>query len=321
MDQIRALGNNLVETIVPTYTLLGNILNEPENASRIRATKRETFSYGPHERHALDLFTPSSSTGQHTKTGEHPVMLFVYGGGFMTGSKNLEAVAGELVYANLGSFFAESLSFEIIIMDYTLVQHGARYPSGGNEIDLVTKWLEKRYEGKPKRDFYIMGNSAGGVHVFTWLLEQRFQQTVQRLSKGEGALKLKALVPLGSPFRWPPENEQYQLREALEQYYGDSTKVKTKSPTSVLEREVSDQDGQILWPPVLLIVSELDPDYIRESGQEFLQLWKKAGGKGSHWVLDGHNHLSPVLVLSTHRNDLEKWGYDLIDRIHELEKS
>ena len=310
-----------METIVPTYKLLGDILNESDNASKIRATKRETFSCGPHERHTLDLFTPSLSSPHQKENVRRPVMLLVYGGGFVTGSKNLPDVSGELVYANLGSFFAETHGFDTIIMDYTLVQHGARYPSGGNEIDLAIKWLEKRNDEKPQKDFYIMGNSAGGVQVFTWLLEQRFQQTIRRLCTGEGALRLRALLPLGAPFRWPQENEQYQLREALAQYYGDLTAVETKSPINLLEQAVIGQARQISWPPVLVIVSENDPEYIRESGQEFLKLWKKAGGKGNYWVLDDHNHLSPVLVLATQRKELEKWGYDMLERIQGLEKA
>ncbi|KAM5353113.1 hypothetical protein ACJZ2D_017002 [Fusarium nematophilum] len=318
MDQIKALGSDLLQTIAPSYKMLGDILNEPDNASAIRATKRETFSYGAHERHNLDVYTPSPSTPNPAGDGPRPVFLFVYGGGFATGAKNLPDVEGDLVYANIGSFIADRLGFETIIIDYTLVHHGARYPSGGNELDMAINWLERRDAGKRRRDIYVMGNSAGGVHVFTWLLEQPFQQTVQRLTAGQGVLKLKALLPLGSPFRWPEETAEYRLRGALIDYYGDKTRVVEEAPVRVLEKVVSGYGGERKWPPVLVIVSELDPDYIKDSGLEFLDIWKKAGGTGTYWVLEGHNHLSPALTLGTQTEELEKWGYELGERIQEL---
>ncbi len=82
MDQIGSFGSDIVPIIFPTYKLLGDILNKSENASAIRATKRETFSYGPNERHVLDLFTPSASAPNPAREGPRPVLLFVYGGGF-----------------------------------------------------------------------------------------------------------------------------------------------------------------------------------------------------------------------------------------------
>ncbi len=58
-------------------------------------------------------------------------------GPFVMDDRNMGATPGDLAYRNLGCFFAEKLGIEAIIMDYRLLSHGAKYPSGGNDIALI----------------------------------------------------------------------------------------------------------------------------------------------------------------------------------------
>lgn len=68
----------------------------------IQATKKETYQYGPTERHKLDVYYPPK-----TPTSGHPhILFFSYGGGFYMGSRSLPAPA-DIIYSNLGAFFSK----------------------------------------------------------------------------------------------------------------------------------------------------------------------------------------------------------------------
>ncbi|PNP73558.1 hypothetical protein FNYG_13103 [Fusarium nygamai] len=155
-------------------------------------------------------------------------------------------------------------------MDYKTVDHGAKYPSGGDEIEMVFNWLEKRNAGKPRRDVYIMGNSAGAAHVMTWLFEPAYDETVKRLTAGQGDLKLKGASAVGGPFRWYYKDmTDTFLQSILVNYYGDETEVDKNAPTEVAKRAIDSLGGSInkTRPPILVAVSEFDPEYLRKSGR------------------------------------------------------
>lgn len=79
---------------------------------------RKTFRYGATERHnvsrddqdhpptthstpQLDVYYPEASSG-----GSVPILFFVYGGGFDTGTRQFDPPL-DLIYTNTGAFFAK----------------------------------------------------------------------------------------------------------------------------------------------------------------------------------------------------------------------
>ena len=89
---------------------------------------REEHAYGPLPRQKLDLFLPQSR--KTSKTKQSPVLVFIYGGGFVAGEKRMTSE----IYSNLGRYFAEEQNFVTVIPDYRLTGpkgHGGQYPSGG----------------------------------------------------------------------------------------------------------------------------------------------------------------------------------------------
>ena len=316
MDTIAHLGRGIVEVVVPTFQVYGDLLRQPANASAIHATKRETFTYGPHERQKLDLYTPSPCAPKTAISKSRPILVFVYGGGFVSGDRLMALIPGEVVYTNLGYFFSEKLGFETIVMDYRLLNHGAKYPSGGEDVGGVLDWIEGRYgSGTPEyeceREIFLLGNSAGAVHVSTWLFGERFSERRKDLLKGKNGVRLHGVVFLGCPLRWDMDGG---MRDMLTSYYGGEKETKNAEPTALMEQATQGASRTEMdeWPKVLVAVSELDPEaYMVIPGKEFAKLWHGKGGKGSFIQLKGHNHLSPPLSLGTGLKGEEAWGFEV----------
>ncbi|KAJ7463315.1 Alpha/Beta hydrolase protein [Mycena latifolia] len=99
------------------------------------AGARKTFKYGETERHQVDVYSPPpSSTGTNLKP---PVLLFVYGGGFVTDGRTLPAPA-DLAYGNLGLFFAKR-DFLTLIPDYRLAP-ATTFPGPAHDLRAALAW-------------------------------------------------------------------------------------------------------------------------------------------------------------------------------------
>jgi acetyl esterase/lipase len=308
MDQLPPLGRIIPLVVGPTGEIYGPIL-VANSASAINATTRETHSYGSHPRQQLDVYKPSSTAPKPPAGKLRPVFVFVYGGGFVNGDKVLARMPEGLVYKNVGYFFAEKLGFETIVIDYRLIGHGAKFPSGGEDVGAALEWIEKRYGGgseQRKREIFVMGNSAGGVHLCTWLFGDQFREERNRLAAGSNGVKLAGVVFLGAVFHFktaPPP-----LMEVLTQYFGD--RVAEDSPLGMVQsaKEKGGLTGQ--WPRILVVDSELDPEEILLAGREFVQeLGEVKTIELEHTNLRGHNHISPPWALGTGIEREEEWGY------------
>jgi hypothetical protein len=314
MDIIGPIGRDIMESFGPTFQAYGDMLHKPENASKIQAVERETFSYGSRERQMLDLYTPSDSAPKPASNKTRPILIFAYGGAFISGDKILDAIPDGLVYKNLGYFFAEELGFDTVVIDYRLLGHGAKYPSGGEDVGGVMDWVASRFMSGSNsvvrpRDIFILGNSAGAVHVSTWLFCKQFSAKRDTFVSGEHGVKLTGVVFLGCPFRLDFNGG---MRDMLRVYFGGEKETKDCEPTLLMERATHSGTGAVqAWPQLLITVSELDPEDISEAGKEFAKLWHGTGGTGTFMELKGHNHLSPPLSLGTGVEREEAWGFEV----------
>lgn len=317
MDEIAALRHlPLYAGVLPTAEVCSRLLKP--RADIINATKRETHKYGPHQRHELDIYTPAEKTSNLDKGKNAPLFVFFYGGGFHTGDKVFDLVSGDLVYKNLGSFFADELGYEVAVVDYRLTEHGARFPRGADDLVTSLQWLDKHYQSRGQRDLYIMGNSAGGVHLTTWLFHPDFRASLNWLVAGGEALILRAAITLGCPFTWPQLVIDSKVGDSVKGYYGSEQNVKDNVAMLWVQKAIRDAPSDTKWPPILTLVCEMDPDDIRESGKEFIDLWKTTGRNGQYHVLEGHNHFSVVWSLRCGGKREDKWAYDLGKWLKEL---
>lgn len=324
MDQIKslhALGDDSIAAVLPvTYQIFTPLLQA--HRAEIKAVPRKTEPYGTHPRQQLDIYSPPNTTVPGPAPG--PILIFLYGGGLVRGDKIQPMVPDGLVYANLGAWFA-TRGVTTIIPDYRRVNspfggEGAVYPSGGEDVSLVLSWVERWIsttgpaDGKGKRDVFIMGNSAGGLHITTYLFENQWLEQRLRYVGGQDGLVLRGAIGLAPPFHF--HNPLGDRLDMLTKYFGTQKQIDDLSPYGHLEAigKAKKTRGQVGMPRYLVLLGEWDPiDEIGKSCEEFVELWSKVWGEGIDFqILAGHNHISPPLALMSGDVEGEKWANNLL---------
>lgn len=307
MDQLPALGRAIWGQLTPTQEIYTPLLLAKE--SEIRSTKCEEHSYGPHERQKLDVYYPSLAVPRKSQ----PLLIFVHGGGFVVNSKRNPEVANGLTNANLGHYFSARHGFTVVVPNYRRYDHDARYPSGGEDVDLVMQWIAKELSqraGHATTDVFLVGNSAGGVHTATYALDPAFARSRASFAGAEpGGPRLRGIVLLSMPAHFkvvlPP------MKPALNAYYGPD--YYAHSPIGLVEAAKARGDPSPLpaGVGVLLLTAELDPEDILASNREFLEAWPWKDSSLQTEVIQGHNHISPPFALATGVEKEEHWGVRL----------
>jgi hypothetical protein len=304
MEHLQALGTDIQDAIPASMRIYAPILEA--NAQAIQSINKETFSYGSNPRQMLDVYHPP----QDVKAGgvsSAPILIFFYGGGFVRGDRVLPTFKSGLVYANLGHFFA-SLGYITIIPDYRLVPE-AKFPSGGEDVLAALEWTDGRFGGQG-HDIYLMGHSAGGVHIATFALAEVFApQRSAFIGPGGG---LKGLIFVSVPFSFRAAHEY--RNGTLQAYFGPN--IEDNSPMGLLK--LLAMSGTTLPTPMLVFSCALDPaDEIIEPTRKFSELCQTLAGNAGDSdrfkmaVIEGHNHISPVLSVGTAIKKEEAWALEV----------
>lgn len=312
MDQLPALGTAIGQIVGPTFQVYTPLL--AKQTDRIKSTKCNTYVYGPHSRQKFDLYTPSASS-KLAVANENSVLVFLYGGGFIRGDKALN----DLVYANLGHYFAENLGIKVVVVDYRLLSHGAQFPSGGEDIALALDQISQQFitQSSSPLDIYLMGNSAGGVHVATYLLSHETSVSRRQvLPNARGNMILKAAILLSVPLHF--QQAHPSRAQDLSTYFGPD--LDGRCPLGLLK--TSKENGifeEVKQIPILVLKGSLDPqDEILTPNYDFVKAWFDLTGPSSNLIaqtMEGHNHISPVLAVGTGVLAEEAWGRQVVDFI------
>ncbi|KAL4247874.1 AB hydrolase superfamily protein [Abortiporus biennis] len=314
MDTIVTFEDHSISSIiVPTQKAFLPLL--AANRSKIESTERKTFRYGEHERHQLDVYCPAASQGEGETKTKVPILFWIYGGGWVKGERaNFSSLpGGDLVYKNIGSWFAER-GFYVVIPDYRLLPHGAKFPDPIKDVRDAIVWVTQNASGvisSPSRqrpdtsNIFLIGHSAGASSVISLFL-------------------LPDMLPLGSPLReqingigllsGSYETKNSPIPRTVHQYYGPADEdLERNSPIGLL-RALSARRLAVKIPNVLMSIVEYEPQNLVEGNREFRDSMSKLLGIEAEWrVWKGHNHISLATALGSGSDGGEIFGEEIVD--------
>lgn len=271
------------QIVIDTY---GPLIEKFEESIEIQ---REC-AYGPDPRHTLDVFCPR--TQERSAQQPRPIIVFVHGGGYTRGTKSLNGV----VYDNVLYWFARQ-GFVGFNIEYRLAPQ-AQYPSGAKDLSASLQWITENaqtYNADPNR-IIIIGHSAGGTHVASYMLDPVIGETPLAGVCGFVLLSARLRADLH------PENPNAKNVAA---YFGeDAQLLEKRSPMSFTHR---------CKVPVFVGIAQFENKFLDQYGVEFaLKIAQQTGKMPRFFQSQYHNHTSIVAHFGTEDNE---FGNEIMDFI------
>jgi len=296
---------NLIEVIEATKQAF--LPHLEARRADIESVTRKTFRYGPAERHHFDVYYPPVDNGAPEDLA--PVLFFIYGGGFVMGSRT-SPPPFELVHANLGAFFANRRIITVI-PDYRLAPE-VTHPKGAEDVRDAITWFVQNASVETEAtifsqtgvqpdltSLFLMGHSAGATHAASILLNPSL------LLPQDVRQNLRGLILQGATFDFTdgrtPEHDS-----VLKLYFVSEEAITAASITVLLEHAPLEVVQAL--PDILVMVSEYEPGTLRVQAEKFVRAAEdKMGDKEVQFsVMERHNHISPHLALISGHG--EEWG-------------
>ncbi|EGN92413.1 hypothetical protein SERLA73DRAFT_191169 [Serpula lacrymans var. lacrymans S7.3] len=285
---------------ISLYTLSAFVPLLEERRTEIEKIEKKEFQYGERYRHYLDVYYPNQPSV--TANAKTPILFFIYGGGFNTGSRILPQPYS-MGYRSLGSFFAQR-GFITIIPDYRLVPE-VRFPAASEDVRDAITWVSKNAQTistpsiEPDVEYmFVMGHSAGSVHLKIMTLYPDLRPTVP---------PLKGLIfSAGAWFFNPPGTDLE--KGPLRFYFGASELMREREPRALFNL-LSDEEVKAL-PEILLVEAEREPGWLKMTGACLKEdLERRLGKQVKKIVGEAHNHISPNWALGSGQG--EEWGEEV----------
>lgn len=266
VERIRALGREIMPAVQGSQAVYA-AEHEKEPYADVEVIR--DARYGPHERNRLDVFSAAGAKGRR------PIFVFVHGGGFVMGDKR---TPGSPYLDNIALWAARHGMVGVNIT-YRLAPE-FKFPTGAADLAAAVRWARENassFGGDPDRIF-VMGTSAGAVHVADFIAHDRFAGDRAGV---KGAILLSGVYDLTLP--GAPPNEAY--------YGADAGKG----------AEMSSLPGLLKTPVKLLFVlTEFDPPMFEQQALRVLQAFSEKTGEWPDFIrLMGHNHLTSTFHLNT----------------------
>lgn len=268
--RVAALGTAVAPDVLQASQAIYAPFHEREPYQGVRLT-RDT-SYGTHPRQRLDVFAPAVPP----EGGRLPVLVFFHGGGFVGGDKHRPGTP----YHDNVALWAARHGLVGVNATYRLAPEST-WPSGAEDVAAVLAWTRANiatHRGDPDRVF-LMGTSAGAVHVACYLAHPEFH-----LPGGVGAA---GGILLSGAYDLATFNP-----DLLRPYLGeDRGRYAERSPLRGLVEEPV---------PVLYGVAEFDSAEAEHQALQLSSAYEERHGHRPRLVrLMGHNHFTAALHLGT----------------------
>jgi len=223
-------------------------------------------SFGDDPRLKLDVWAPNARS-----VGPLPVVVFFYGGGWVSGER------GD--YGFVGRAFA-ARGFVTVIADYRLVPQ-VRFPAFIEDAARAVRWTRDHiadFGGDPGR-INISGHSAGAYIGAMLCLDPRFLRDA-----GVGPRTVRSAALLSGPYDFYPFTEQ-RGRDAL----GAWPRPLETQPINLVRRDA---------PPMLLMHGTADTVVLPRNSQRLAAALTRAGATVELKLYPGRSHIDTIKSLS-----------------------
>ncbi|XIA62175.1 alpha/beta hydrolase [Bradyrhizobium sp. TZ2] len=228
--------------------------------------------YGPADRNLLDIFMPE------TVISARPVLIYVHAGSYVGGNKRTTPTSP--FYDNI-MLWAVKNGFVGVNVAYRLAPR-APWPAGAEDLATAVQWVTGKIGergGNPAR-IYLMGHSAGAVHVATYVSHPELHKV-----KGgglAGAIMVSGIYDLTA----------MPLADTQRAYFGDDP-ARYAQRSSVRGLATTDI-------PLMMVAAELDPaGFVQQLNLGKQATCKRASGCARAILLPQHSHMSEVYSINT----------------------
>ena len=220
------------------------LLNVATSTPSVAVTR--DVAYAPGDRHALDVYAMPGGAGR-------PVVVFIYGGSWDSGSKKDYAFVGEALAKH---------GYVVFVPDYRLYPQ-VRWPDFLQDNALAVRWAKDhaaQFGGDPSK-LVLMGHSAGAYDAVDLGVDTRWLSAVG-LDPGRD---VTALVGLSGPYDFLP----LHTKELRTIFGPEASRPDTQPINHVTGRE----------PPMLLITGDKDTTVEPGNSDRMAAKVTAAGGK------------------------------------------
>ncbi|GAB3762257.1 alpha/beta hydrolase [Spirosoma pomorum] len=233
------------------------------------------------ERHRLDVYQP-----RKTSTTLRPVVVFIHGGSWNSGNKN--------IYTFIGRRLAKQGCVAVVI-NYRLAPT-VRVPAMADDCATAVRWTKQHiadYGGDPERIF-VMGHSAGAGLAALLAMDNAL---FTKLGLSENPVKGAILDdPAGLDMYDYLKKMEYPNDEQYLVPYGKDPAVwRAVSPLYYVHKGA---------PPMLLYVGERTYPSIKSSSEKFRQRLTENGIRHTFTIIPRKKHIGMVLQLFWKNNQI-----------------
>lgn len=242
-------------------------------------------AYGEHARHRLDLFRKEGAD-------KAPIVVFMHGGAFVRGDKNISAE----IYSNVTAWFATQ-GFLAVNLEYRLAPE-AKFPEPVHDLARAIQWLRTHapeYGGDPGQIF-LVGHSAGGTHVASYLYDPGVGYLAEHIRGGVlMSARLRADVDPINP-----------NAKGVAAYFGDDDPGLLEQCSPVTYAEIS-------RVPTMVVIAQYENPLLDVYGLEMAYRLSKGRRQAMRFVQAPlHNHISLVAHFNTEEVSV---GADIVEFI------
>ncbi|NND70134.1 MAG: alpha/beta hydrolase [Rhodothermales bacterium] len=257
-----------------------------EEGQEIKDLPYDTFGI-ENPKGRLNLYLPA--------TGDSwPVVIFVHGGGWSSGDKDLK-IGGKKVYLNIGRFFAAN-GIASAVINYRLIP-GVHWQTQIGDIARATRWVHENiesYGGDPDA-LFLAGHSAG-AHLISHVALNDELLTAFNMTTGD----IRGVIAVSGA--------AYRVEDDVTNQNGEMMSYLEKRFTVVDNSGRWVQDASVLQfvdaddPPFQIFVGGAEiPGLIRQSTL-LKETLDSAGVPNTFELISGRKHARMILLMSGNGN-------------------